>query len=150
MSTLRQRLEFVPKFSLTGYHKVKELGSGAQGSTILAKKDNDYIVIKQFYPSDEPRIDELIEREIVNLSFCKHDQLVISFKGISFHDLDGNPIDYPLLIQGYAENGSLSNLIDESKTNPEILNDVEKMIVLYGTAKAMQYIHNFHIVHRDF
>lgn len=150
MSCLQENLESISKFSLTGYHKVKDLGKGTYGSTFLASNDdNNQIVIKQFFHSNEPNIEELIEREIMNLSFCKHDQLVIGFKGISFTDLDDKTVEYPLLIQSYAENGSLDSLMKKSKKNPELLRDAEKMIILYGTAKSMQYIHNFHIVHRD-
>ena len=147
MSNLNEKLNLITKFNISGFKIVKELGVGSYGSTYLAKKGAEQIVIKKYIEKAGKANNEiLIEREITNLSFVRESRLIIGFKGISFIDLNQKQNEYPLLILDYAENGSLEDLIDKKKKN---LSDVEIMIILYGVAKAMQYLHSFNIIHRD-
>ena len=148
MENLQEKFSKIKRFDLTGYRLVKDMGCGNYGSIFLINKENDYAIIKNFLKTDElDNIDELIEREIKNLSKCtKFEQLIIGFRGISFKDLDQNPIKFPLLILNYASNGSLKDLLENSKHKLSIST---KMIFLYGVAKAMEFLHFNKIAHRD-
>lgn len=144
MIDLKKELSNVKTFDLSGYEEKEVLGVGAFGKATLCKKESTKIVIKQFfYKNNEPDLLEMIKREIINQSECNKANLIVPFLGISFEDLHKQPLQIPLLIIGYEEGGSLTIL------NKNSIDDVQKMIIIYGIAKGVQFLHHVPICHRD-
>lgn len=140
---LKKDLENVKKFDLSGYEQIKTIGSGNYGNAFLYQKGSNKIVVKEFKNVQNFDKLELIKREIINQSECNKENLIVPFLGISFVDLEGKPLQLPLLVMEYEESGSLKNL-DKSK-----LDDIQKMIIIYGIAKGIQFLHHIPICHRD-
>ena len=73
---------------------------------------------------------------------------VLNFVGFSPIDFKKRP--RPVIITEYASNGTLEDLI--LKKNPQLDNyydDTRKLIIIYGIASAMSYLHSHNIIHRD-
>lgn len=140
---LKNSLKNIKIFDLDGYKRIKTIGSGSFGEAILAQKESNYIVIKKFFDTDDPKTLESIKREILNQSECHKENIIVSFLGISFVDFEKSPNQIPWLIIEYEEGGSLTKL-DKSK-----IDDVQKMIIIYGIAKGIQFLHQMKICHRD-
>lgn len=140
---LQKELENIKKFDLTGYKKIKVIGRGGYGRAILCQKDSKKIIVKQWF--DVPDFDkvELIKREIINQSQCHKENLIVPFLGISYVDLKNKPVKFPLIIMEYEESGSLRKL---DKTT---IDDTQKMIIIYGIAKGLQFLHHLPMCHRD-
>lgn len=68
-------------------------------------------------------------------------------KGIARRDLDKNNVDIPILIEEYAQNGSLENYIKHPQNDQIKITNSMKMIILYGIAQGMKDIHNREIIH---
>lgn len=141
---LVEKLKDVKRFSLDGYTIEKAIGRGGYGVVYLAKKDSHCIIVKDYYSKDTPKFLESIRREIINISQLKKDELIVPFLGISDLDFEGEKLEIPYLILEYEEGGSLKNLLKERK-----IDDIQKMIILYGISKGIQFIHNIPICHRD-
>lgn len=56
-----------------------------------------------------------------------------------------------MIITKYYSNGSLKSILDEEMDGRSIAswNDTRKLIVIYGIASAMAYLHSKKIIHRD-
>lgn len=153
MQNLEEALDSINKFDFTGYKKLFDLDNGNCGTVYLAQKEDRVIAIKEFFSrknEDEDEKANMIIREIKNLSKCSSfHQLIIPFRGISFKDLNGDKCDFPLVILDFATNGSLQNYFQKSKKEVNEIPSYQKMIFLYGIAKAMECLHFLQITHRD-
>ncbi|KAK8888341.1 hypothetical protein M9Y10_039408 [Tritrichomonas musculus] len=151
MSSLKESLKYINLFDVRGYRKVKDLGHGEYSDIILAEKEKQQIVIKYFRPKDNIDVKKYVIREITCINKCKttDQRLVIDFLGISFIDMDRKKLDYPLIVQKYAINGSLRDYLDRYKKNHKTLPIYNKMFFLYEIAKGMNWLHYKGIVHRD-
>lgn len=57
----------------------------------------------------------------------------------------------PIIITEYIKNGSLEGLLEKERSNVTIpfLNDTMRLIIIYGIASAMSYLHSEDIIYRD-
>lgn len=152
MSNLREKLKSIHLFDVKGFRKVKDIGHGDYSLVTLVEKDGQQIVFKYFEPrNDNINIEKYVAREIICMDRCKRadNKYVIGFLGISFTDIDGSPLEYPLIVENYAKHGSLLNLLNRSATNPNAFPLVRKMFTIYEIAKGMDWLHHNQIVHRD-
>ena len=64
--------------------------------------------------------------------------------------IDITNTDRPAIITEYLPKGTLKGLIKENKSglNSE-LNDTRKLLITYGIASAMSYLHLYGYIHRD-
>ena len=86
----------------------------------------------------------------VNINASINHPAVLKFIGYSPVDYDQNP--FPVIITEYAENGSLFDLIDKERhslASFDKWNDTAKLIIIYGIASGMKYLHEHEIIHRD-
>lgn len=72
---------------------------------------------------------------------------ILIFKGYS-------PINFkkkrkPVIITEFASNGSLDDLIQLERKSKPIWDSTRKLIIIYGIASAMSYLHLHDIIHRD-
>ena len=88
-----------------------------------------------------------ISREVSILSQLNHPS-VLKFIHFSATNFKGRK--KPVIITEYAPNGTLKDFIelDQSNTNFN-WDDTRKLIVVYGIASAMSYLHSHDILHRD-
>lgn len=121
---------------------------GACGTIYLAeqkgtKKKVIIKILKGSFSTDSDVQRDFI-REVQIFASSKH-PAIIGFLGYSFQDFDKN--FYPCIVLEYAPKGSLGDII----SNPEIkLSNTQKMIIIYGIAKGMEYLHSKNVIHRDF
>ena len=99
---------------------------------------------------DEDSQEDLLNliREVDIISKLNH-PLVLKF--IYFSPINFKKKNKPVIITEYASKGTLEDLISKerkSKTN-EYLNDTLKLIIIYGIASSMSYLHSHNIIHRD-
>ena len=64
-------------------------------------------------------------------------------KFIGYSPTDFNKRSKPVIVTEYSLNGSLKNI------NDEIMNDTIKLIIIYGIASGMSYLHSKNIIHRS-
>lgn len=81
-------------------------------------------------------------REVEILASCNH-PAIVKFIGYDIVKKKGG------IYLEEAEKGSLNDFILECKKNKTPITDTEKLIIAYGIARAMEYLHNKNIVHRD-
>lgn len=131
---------------IADYRKVKPLGHGSFGSVYCAQQraTGQLVAIKILqteFQSQEEQITFL--REVENLMRADH-PAVLRFVGFSLRSSDEEPC--PAIVTEYHPNGSVQDILDKKKkTSP-----TQKMILLYGIAEAMRYLHRrLGIVHRD-
>ena len=73
---------------------------------------------------------------------------ILKFKGFSLVNFKKK--DKPVIITEFALNGSLDNILhQEQNSTISILDDTQKLIIIYGIASAMSYLHSNGIIHRD-
>ena len=86
-------------------------------------------------------------REVDIISRLNHPSIV-QFIGFSQTDFNGSP--RPVIITDLLNN-SLSHFIDRERRGDSCDNwdDTQKLIILYGIASAMSYLHSHNIIHRD-
>lgn len=118
-----------------------KIGKGGCGSIIkVQEKQTGQIYAAKIFNKS---MSKDIVREIEITSKLRHPS-VIGFIGLSETDFQGE--NNPVLIIEYMKNGSLKDLI--SKKDPR-LTDTNKLIILYGIASAMSFLHSKKIIHRD-
>ena len=130
-----------------------EIGSGSFGKVfrVLEKKTGKIYAAKisrQPVEEDSKDLIRNLTREI-NIISQLNCPSILKFYGYSPLNFKGKP--KPVIITEYASNGSLADILARernSKTN-HILNDTQKLIIIYGIASAMSYLHSHNIIHRD-
>ena len=142
-------------FDLKRFELLDKIGKGAFGVVYKARekgKETIYAakITLQSLDEEENQKDVVLNivREVNILCKLNHPS-IIKFIGFSPTDFEGNC--KPVLITEYIPNGSLSNLIKQEKqglSNPKY-NATKKLIIIYGIASAMSYLHAHNIIHRD-
>jgi len=124
---------------------VKRIGEGANGVVYHAKWNNTDVAVKSLKFFNELEDDGEFEREAALLSSLRHPSIV-SFYGVSIASSG------KYMVVEYLKNGSLDNVIYNSKMRNEPLTLARKLHILLGVAKGMTYLHTLKphmIAHRD-
>lgn len=89
-----------------------------------------------------------LSREVNIISKLNHPSIL---KFICYSPINFKKKNKPVIITEFASNGSLKDLIsaEREKINNPNWNDTRKLIVIYGIASAMSYLHSHNILHRD-
>ena len=87
-----------------------------------------------------------LEKILQNILILNHPS-IIKFIGYSPIDFKNRPL--PTIITEYGSNGSLGKVLDndtksKSKT---LLNDTKRLIIIYGIASGLQYMHSHNVIH---
>lgn len=85
-----------------------------------------------------------MSREVSIMSKINHPSVL---KFIGFNNKSFNKKPKPVIITEYALNGSLNDFISRCEKN--IFNPTHKLIIIYGIASGMSYLHSHEILHRD-
>ena len=131
------------------------IGEGAFSKVYRVKdlKTNEFYAAKicNFMVDEETKDSQetlLLFREVNLMSLLNH-PAIIKFIGYSQNDFDGDPC--PIILTEFASNGSLRSLIEmeQSGLSPPEWNETKKLIIIYGIAAGMSYLHSNKVLHRD-
>lgn len=126
------------------YKKLREVGSGSYGKAVLVSNEKGKeLVMKQIDISkmgNKERSDAINEVKV--LSQLKHPYIV------SYHQsfIEAGTL---CILMDYAENGDLSNLIQNTRRCGHQLPEHQVLKWLTQIALAIKYMHDKHILHRD-
>ena len=138
---------------LSRFKVIEKVGSGAFGDVYkIEEKESGEIYAAKISKNtikEKSRDEKLnLKREVNTLSQLNHPS-VLKFIGYSQKNFDGEK--KPVIITEFLSQGSLADLIENSR-DPESedkINDTRKLIIIYGIASAMSYLHSHNILHRD-
>lgn len=131
------------------FEKEKHLGSGSYGNVYLVHKKQDktklFAAKEMISKINESLLIKLIN-EIKIIALINHPS-VIRFVG--FNKLNFAGEEKPIIITPYCSKGSLEDYV--KLAHKKKLNDTQKLIILYGIASAMKFLHEHdpQILHRD-
>lgn len=130
---------FLGKGEFGHVHNVVEKATGKVFAAKISKfKIDDY--------PDQFKIN--LFREVNIISKLNHPSILqfINYSPINF---DKEP--KPVIITEYLSNGSLERVIDLERRgfSLDCWDDTKKLIIIYGIASGMQYLHSHDIIHRD-
>ena len=135
--------------NLDSFIKQKKIGSGSYSKvyTIGDKRTGKILAAKVLNQQLNEDLDiSDIQREINIISKLTH-PAVLKFYGYCSTDFKQN--HKLVIITDFASNGTLKNLLQKERENGsnQILNPTLKLIIIYGIAAAMLYLHwtNFYI-----
>ena len=130
-----------------------KIGSGSYGKVFRVKSKHDDIIYAakiSINEIDDTSTNQFIDiyREVNIISKLNHPSVL---KFILYSPLNFKRKPKPVIITEYASNGSLSQLIEHDRNNPNDpkLDDTHKLIIIYGIVSAMSYLHSNNILHRD-
>ncbi|KAK8897592.1 hypothetical protein M9Y10_015551 [Tritrichomonas musculus] len=131
----------------------KKIGSGSFGKvfTVKDKKTGKIVVAKiSINKIERNSVSQLhdISREVNILSKFNHPSIL---KFIFYNPFDFKKKPKPVIIMEYASNGSLEDLLNIIRYSDSSLkiDMTYKLIIMYGIASAMSYLHSHNIIHRD-
>ena len=97
------------------------------------------------YPREQREKIDASMKEMINLD---HPSIV---KYIKFSQYGISEEFRPMILTDYIKNGSLSEALKKEKASLKkpLLNDTQKLIIIYGIACGMSYLHSHGILHHD-
>ena len=143
--------EFAYRFDLSRYEILEKIGGGAYGTVYKAREAGTgricacKILNKEI--DDRTGRDDLrnLVREVVNMSRALH-PAIVKFVGFSAKDAEGRL--RPVIVSEFLPR-SLQRLVDDESNGLSELDGTDKLMILYGVASAMAFLHEHGIVHRD-
>ncbi|KAK8857583.1 hypothetical protein M9Y10_015988 [Tritrichomonas musculus] len=136
-------------FDLNKFELLEKIGSGSFGDVYKAKEKRTGKIYAAKISKDTPRsVIRNLVREVNILSKLNHPS-ILSFVCFSLKNFNDEP--YPVIITDYLPKGTLNDFIklERQSTSDEKWNDTQKLIIIYGIASAMSYLHSHNIIHRD-
>ena len=132
-------ISFIDNGGFGEVYKVEEIETGkcfAAKISLLPINNNNQIEILD------------LSREVNNNSGMNH-PAILKFIGFSPYNFRGEP--YPVILTELMENGSLSSILEMKRRVWPIngWNDTKKLMIIYGIASGMMYLHANKILHRD-
>lgn len=131
--------DYIGQSSFGKVYKIKKINSNEIFSARILNNEIDN--------SPEEQFDDILQ-ELNIISRLDHPSV---FKYIGFSPIDFKKRIRPVIITEYTSNGTLEGLISIARNSPtdSKLNDTRKLIIIYGIASAMAYLHSHNIIHRD-
>lgn len=139
--------------NLKKYTLLNKIGSGTFGEVykIQDKKTSKIYAAKISTQSFEELPESFIrnfEREVSIISKVHHPS-IIKFIGSTMKNFQNE--DKPIIVTDYLPNESLESVLQLSQNSrsPDQWDDTAKLILIYGVASAMTFLHAHGIIHRD-
>ena len=139
--------------NLKRYEVKKQIGEGSFGKVyIVQDKKTKQIyaakIAKKKVEKENPKEMLNISREVNIISKIRHPSILqfIGYSPISF-----NKKSKPVIITEFSPNGTLKDILDLERKNKTVsgLDNTKKLIIIYGIANGMAYLHENSIIHRD-
>lgn len=139
------------KIDLRKFSIIKCISSGGFSNvySIKENKTNQLYAAKVIkYSGEEDDYKKMINREITIMVYIKH-PTIIKFYGYSLTDFRGDK--NVTIIMELFKNGSLSDCLSKIKKGQNVsnYNNTARQIILIGIARAMKFLHQHCILHRD-
>ncbi|KAK8876526.1 hypothetical protein M9Y10_006742 [Tritrichomonas musculus] len=141
------------QIDLSSYIKQNCIGSGSFGKVYKVKdKRTGRIyaakISKKEINDDSSDLKTNISREVNIMSKIDHPS-ILKFIGYSPVNFKRQP--KPVIVTEYSPNGTLKDLINSSRDSDDLnyFNPTYKIIMIYGIASALSYLHSHNIIHRD-
>lgn len=136
---------------LNEFYQKEKIGEGQYGKVYLVqhKKTCEFFAAKILnIQNDSQSKEEMISlsHEVNNNAGMNHPSII---KFIGYSPTNFNQEPQPVIISEYCENGSLLSLIQNRDQYSEIWDDTKKLIIIFGIALGMKYLHEHDIIHRD-
>lgn len=138
---------------IRNFRQLDHIGEGNFGDVykVQYSKDNRIYAAKISKESDDViLINKLVDlvREVNIISKLNH-PCILNFIGYSQEDFDHE--NYSVIITELASNGSLKEAIEKANVGLGLpnWNETTKLIIIYGIASSLSYIHSLNIIHRD-
>lgn len=136
---------------LSNFLLQNKIGMGSFGKVfkVKEKKTDKIFAVKISIHSINEITNDAIKDLIteVNIISKLHHPCILKYIGYSPIDFKNKP--KPVIITEFASNGSLQDLIDMERSSKSKWNSTQKLIIIYGIASAMAYLHENDIIHRD-
>lgn len=132
---------------LSKYEIIDKIGEDSTGEMFLIKlknvKSNEVFTAK-IYKQTISKI-KSIEKEISDISLLDHPSIL---KIIGFSPINFKKGHNPVIVTDYFPNYSLQKLIESeiNELSGKLLDDNKKILILYGIASGMAYLHSLDIV----
>ncbi|KAK8835984.1 hypothetical protein M9Y10_040181 [Tritrichomonas musculus] len=141
-------------FDLYQFEKLDKIGKGSYGVVYKVKeKKTGFIyaakISKEELSEDTPKEDIINLFREINILFKINHPATVKFIGFSQFDFKKDP--FPVIISEFIPNKSLTDFIqlERKGISHEKWNDTQKLIIIYGIASAMSYLHSNNVLHRD-
>lgn len=151
MST--QSLKENLSLDIDDYIVQKQIGEGSFGKVFIVKEKKTgklYAAKISFEKINESSEDTILNlsREVNIIAKLNHPSII---KFIGFSPINFRKKPKPVILTEFASNGSLNDLIkaERHSNSGTIFNSTLKLIIIYGIATAMSYLHKNDIIHRD-
>lgn len=138
---------------LSQFQKKKKIGEGGYGKVYIVedkstKKIYAAKISKKEFEEATPKEMLDLSREVNIISKMKHPS-VLEFIGYSPVNFKNDP--KPVIVTGFSPNGSLRDIfnMEQKKTKIPGYDNTKKLIIMYGIANGMAYLHLNNIIHRD-
>ncbi|KAK8893659.1 hypothetical protein M9Y10_022086 [Tritrichomonas musculus] len=141
----------IEKFKVDGndFEPIRSKGSIKGGCCVVVfvksiKNQKEYVLKRTLRKLKKGDFQEkLYYNEIMTLSKFHH-PAIVPFIGFCI-----DPKGYGNTYLEYMENGSLDSFINSDLAKGPSFDDTRKLIISYGIARAMKYLHSHKIIHRD-
>lgn len=129
------------------------IGSGSFGKVHRVKERNTGVIYaaKISYKTLDTNLNSTkldIYREVDIISKLNHPSVL---KFITFSPFNFKKKSKPVIITEFASNGSLEGFLSLQRSGSKTVNfdDTNKLIIIFGIASGMSYLHEHDIIHRD-
>ena len=126
---------------------LESIGEGTYGEVFKARnvKTNSYAAVKIMESINEV-VEEIEEEYLILNELSNHPNLP---KFFGAYMKKGNEEDQLWLVMELCSNGSVTDLVKALIKNGKILDEILIAHILKETVKALQHLHNHHVMHRD-
>lgn len=146
----------IKTIDLDSYEKKSKIGEGSFGRVYkINSKSEDVIYVAKISKknitnlNNKDDIDAVLLFHEINIHSRMNHPLILKFIGYSSVDFKKQP--NPVIISEYVVNGSLDNILEMENKSLAYSgwNSTKKLIIIYGIASAMLYLHKHNILHLD-
>lgn len=135
------------QFNIERFKKTEKIGEGSFYSVYkVVDKETSQVYTAMIFKDNEPQENTFRQYDII--SKLSHPSII---KYIGYSPVNFSKNSRPTIIFEYYSKGSLREmlLLDRNRSSPPIYDNTKKLIIIYGIASGMSYLHSNNIIHMD-